>query len=115
MTKQGMNYLLGQMEELGYLIPTEDPEDQRAKRVYLTTRGRARWRTIRETVAQFEAEWAQQLGPERFAQLRDLLTELHEMARPRQHPDRPTHEPQGSQAATARPPGTKAATAGRSG
>src|SRR5215216_3753580 len=35
-TKQAMNYLLGQLEQLGYLDRREDPTDQRSKRVHLT-------------------------------------------------------------------------------
>jgi DNA-binding MarR family transcriptional regulator len=77
-TKQAMNYLLGQMEQLGYLVRTEDPADHRSKRVHLTERGRAAWRTTRETVEQLETEWAEQLGSKRFAHLRELLKELNE-------------------------------------
>lgn len=76
MTKQAINYLLGQMEGLGYLTRDDDTEDHRAKRIHLTDRGHAAARTIREIVREVEAEWKQQLGPDRFAQLRELLTEL---------------------------------------
>ncbi len=76
MTKQALNYLLGQMEQLGYLIRTDDPNDRRSKQINLTTRGRAALTAMREVVLEVEAEWEQQLGPERFAQLRDLLTSL---------------------------------------
>src|SRR5438270_7676628 len=41
MSKQAMNYLLGQLERLGYLTREHDAEDQRFKRVHLTRRGRA--------------------------------------------------------------------------
>ena len=40
-TKQAMNYLLGQMQQLGYLTRDDDPDDQRFKRVRLTKRGHA--------------------------------------------------------------------------
>ncbi len=76
MTKQALNYLLGQMERLGYLTREDDPDDQRSKRIYLTDRGHAAARTIREVVREVETEWEQQLGPNRLAQLRELLTEL---------------------------------------
>jgi len=36
MSKQAMNYLLGQLERLGYLTRGQDPKDQRFKRVHLT-------------------------------------------------------------------------------
>ncbi len=77
MTKQAMNYLLGQMQQLGYLTRDDDPEDQRFKRVHLTERGHAAARAIRETVAGIEAELEQQLGPARFERLRELLVRLN--------------------------------------
>ena len=80
MTKQAVNHLLGQLERLGYLERRPDPDDLRSKRVVLTRRGKAAIRVIREAVAEVEATWAQQLGPKRFAQLRDLLLELNQPA-----------------------------------
>jgi DNA-binding MarR family transcriptional regulator len=76
MTKQALNYLLGQLEQLGYLTRQVDDGDQRSRRIHLTPRGRAAIGAIREIVQDVEAEWARQLGPRRFAQLRDLLEEL---------------------------------------
>jgi DNA-binding MarR family transcriptional regulator len=76
MTKQALNYLLGQMEELGYLERVQDEADQRVKRIRLTTRGRAAGAAMREIVAEVEAEWSQKLGSRRFAELRDLLERL---------------------------------------
>ena len=77
MTKQAVNHLLGQLERLGYLERRQDPNDLRSKRVALTRRGKAAVRVIREAVAEVEATWAQQLGPKRFGQLRDLLLDLN--------------------------------------
>jgi DNA-binding MarR family transcriptional regulator len=84
MTKQAMNYLLGRTEELGYLERVEDSSDQRFKRIRLTPRGRAAGAAMREIVLEIEAEWAQKLGPRRFAELRDLLAELNDMPEDRQ-------------------------------
>jgi DNA-binding MarR family transcriptional regulator len=81
MSKQAINYLLGQMEQLGYLTRVGDGHDQRAKRIHLTERGHASVQTIRATVRQVESEWEQQLGHERFALLRELLIELGPVAR----------------------------------
>src|SRR5215212_10074966 len=39
MTRQAMNYLLVQLEELGYVERRVDPDDVRSRRVYLTPRG----------------------------------------------------------------------------
>jgi DNA-binding MarR family transcriptional regulator len=80
MSKQALNYLLGQMEELGYLERVLDDADQRFKRIRLTPRGRAASATMREIVLEVEAEWTMRLGPRRFAELRDLLAQLGEAA-----------------------------------
>jgi DNA-binding MarR family transcriptional regulator len=76
MTKQALNYLLGQLERQGYLERVADPDDLRSKRISVTERGAVALTTMREAVAEVEAEWAQKLGPDRFAELRTLLAEL---------------------------------------
>src|SRR5215831_20476308 len=76
-SKQALNYLLGELERLDYLQRRPDPDDLRSKRVTLTPRGTAAIKVIREAVAEMEAAWAQQLGPKRFAQLRTLLHDLN--------------------------------------
>ena len=86
MTKQALNYLLGQLEELGYLTRETDRNDQRSKRVRLTPRGRAATNAIYEIVQEVEDEWEQQLGPRKFGQLRSLLTQLHTIASPTNDP-----------------------------
>src|SRR5258708_14521780 len=50
MSKQAMNYLLGQLQQLGYLTRDDDPDDHRSKRIRLTDRGHAAARCIRTTV-----------------------------------------------------------------
>jgi DNA-binding MarR family transcriptional regulator len=75
-SKQALNYLLGELERLGYLERRPDPDDLRSKRVALTARGRSAVGVIREAVGELEAEWAQQLGESRFEELRNLLQEL---------------------------------------
>lgn len=80
MSKQALNYLLGELERLGYLERRPDPDDQRSKRVALTERGTAMAHAMREAVGELEDAWAQRLGPERFDQLRGLLVELYELA-----------------------------------
>jgi DNA-binding MarR family transcriptional regulator len=76
MTKQALNYLLGQLESLGYLERREDPADGRSKRVYLTERGQATRQAIRAAVREVEEEWARELGTEDLEQLRALLVRL---------------------------------------
>lgn len=82
MSKQAANYLLGQMEQLGYLTREDAHDDQRSKHIQLTTRGHAVITAIREIVLEVEAEWKRQLGPEPFEQLRELLTQLSAIAYP---------------------------------
>jgi DNA-binding MarR family transcriptional regulator len=77
MSKQALNYLLGQLERRGYLERRVDPDDLRSKRLALTPRGVAMIGVMREAVGEVEASWAEQLGEARFAQLRDLLLELN--------------------------------------
>jgi len=86
MSKQALNYLLGQLEQLGYLDRHADDRDQRSKRIHLTSRGRAAIKAIREIVRDVESDWEQQLGAANFAQLRDLLTQLNAIATPPSDP-----------------------------
>ena len=86
MTKQALNYLLGQLEQLGYLTRETDRKDQRSKRIRLTPRGRAATKAIYEIVQDVETEWARQLGPRKFAQLRNLLTQLDAIVTPTNDP-----------------------------
>ena len=78
-SKQALNYLLGQLERFGYLERRPDPDDPRSKRIALTTRGWALVPVVRDAVREVEAEWARELGPERFAELRALLLELNQL------------------------------------
>ena len=77
-SKQALNYLLGELERLGYLERRPDPEDLRSKRIALTPRGVSMGIAMREAVGEMEAAWAQRLGAKRFSQLRGLLLELHQ-------------------------------------
>ena len=79
-SKQALNYLLGELERLDYLERRPDPDDLRSKRVALTRRGTSAIGVIREAVAEMESAWAQRLGPKSFAQLRNFLLELNESA-----------------------------------
>jgi DNA-binding MarR family transcriptional regulator len=88
MTKQALNYLLGQLQQLGYLSREPDNSDQRSKRIRLTAKGHAAIKAIREIVQDLELEWEQQLGPRKFAQLRNLLTQLYTIATPPTEPGR---------------------------
>jgi DNA-binding MarR family transcriptional regulator len=77
MTKQALNYQLGELERRGYIERRPDPEDGRSRRIVLTARGEAVGHTIREAVAEMEEEWTQKLGAKDFATLRALLVRLN--------------------------------------
>ncbi|MGH2836677.1 MAG: MarR family winged helix-turn-helix transcriptional regulator, partial [Solirubrobacteraceae bacterium] len=77
MSKQAANYLLGQLERLGYLERRPDPDDGRSKRIVLTDRGQRAARTIRYAVTDVERDWEAKLGKDRFAHLKALLVELN--------------------------------------
>ena len=78
-TKQAVNYLLGELERLGYVERQPHPDDLRSKRVVLTPRSTAMIGVMRDAVAEMEAEWTERLGAERFAELRELLVDLNEL------------------------------------
>ncbi|MGH9127469.1 MAG: MarR family winged helix-turn-helix transcriptional regulator [Acidimicrobiales bacterium] len=77
-TKQAMSYLLGQLEELGYVQRSRDLEDQRAKRVHLTERGEVLRSVIRRAVSEIEDQLEAELGAAPYAQLRKLLVRLND-------------------------------------
>jgi DNA-binding MarR family transcriptional regulator len=78
-SKQALNYLLGELERLGYLVREPDPDDQRSKRVALTSRGVEAIGVIRDAVGEMETAWAGQIGSERFEELRGLLVEINQL------------------------------------
>jgi len=51
MSKQALNYLLGELERLGYIERLPDPDDLRSRRISMTRRGDAVAAVIREAVA----------------------------------------------------------------
>lgn len=77
MSKQALNYLLGELERLGYVERLPDPDDLRSRRISVTNRGDAIAAVIREAVGEIEAEWREKLGAGRFEELRSLLVELN--------------------------------------
>ena len=65
MTKQATNYLLGQLETLGYIERRAQKGSSR-RLVFLTRRG---WQSIdrhRAAVLEVEEQWANAIGKKRF-------------------------------------------------
>jgi DNA-binding MarR family transcriptional regulator len=77
-TKQSMSALVSDLEEAGYVERVEDPDDARAIRVRLTSRGRAYGRAVRTFVRSIEAEWAERVGVARIAEFRETLELLRQ-------------------------------------
>ncbi|HEY5332560.1 MAG TPA: MarR family transcriptional regulator, partial [Solirubrobacterales bacterium] len=76
MSKQALNYLLGQLEETGYLERVDDPDDRRSKRVRMTKRGWAAGQVMRATVGEIEQEFVDAHGKE---ELESLLAHLKDL------------------------------------
>ena len=71
-SRQATNYLIGQLEELGYL-EGRSTSDRDQRLVYLTERG---WRvadTIYASLRQLQERWADEVGRERFSDFMDVL------------------------------------------
>jgi DNA-binding MarR family transcriptional regulator len=77
-SRQALNYLLGDLERLGYLERRPDQDDSRGRRICLTERGRAATRVMRSAARSVEREWERRIGKEEFAELRELLLRLEE-------------------------------------
>ncbi|MFO1088774.1 MAG: MarR family transcriptional regulator [Hyphomicrobiales bacterium] len=75
MSRQAVNYLLAQLEELGYVERRADGGDDR-RRVYLTDRGNAAKVAVRSFLAGLEQRWSDEVGPERFAVFLEVLKTL---------------------------------------
>lgn len=73
MTKQAMQYLVDDLEQLGYAERIPDPHDRRAKLIRLTPQGRAVVLVARESIAATEGKWALRIGVEQMTELRRLL------------------------------------------
>lgn len=75
MSRQATNYLVAQLEELGYLERRAGP-DRTRRLIYLTARGRRVVQTIYACSRALQQDWAADLGTKRFdgfmATLRDL-------------------------------------------
>jgi DNA-binding MarR family transcriptional regulator len=74
-TKQAMNYLLSQLESLGYMERHGDENGAR-RSVYLTRRGWLVFDAIWTAQRQIEKEWAALLGKRRFDEFMSALRQL---------------------------------------
>jgi DNA-binding MarR family transcriptional regulator len=73
MSKQAMNQLLKSLEGYGYLARSDAPDEGRGRVVALSRRGHAAYARILEILGDIEREWRDELGPDSFRQLKQLL------------------------------------------
>ncbi len=76
MTKQSVGEVIDNLVELGYVQRIPDPQDRRAKLLCLTTQGEEAQKVGLGLFRKVEQRWAKRYGPDRFAQLRELLEEI---------------------------------------
>jgi DNA-binding MarR family transcriptional regulator len=76
LTKQAVGEVIPELEQLGYVTREPDPGDRRAKIIQLTPKGRDACLTGRRLFAEIEREWAEQLGEELLAGLREAAERI---------------------------------------
>jgi DNA-binding MarR family transcriptional regulator len=77
-SKQAMNRLLRSLEDFGYLVRKDAPDEGRARVVRFTKRGHAAYAKVHDILRDIEHEWSAELGPKDFAQLKALLSRVWE-------------------------------------
>jgi DNA-binding MarR family transcriptional regulator len=82
LTKQAVGEVVAELERLGYVRREPDPHDRRAKIIKLTERGRDALLTGRRLFAEIEREWADQLGEEILAGLREAAEQIADLEYP---------------------------------
>ncbi len=75
-TRQGAGQLLREIERCGYVEMRDVPHDGRATLVRFTTRGRRLLATVKMLVDEIEADFAANLAPGLFEQVRDGLLQI---------------------------------------
>ena len=75
-TAQSMGELVDDLETKGYVERRPDPTDRRAKRIYLTERGRDNVRVAKHATAEVEDHLLRILGQQRYQLLRSALEDI---------------------------------------
>ena len=76
LTKQAVGEAVAELEKLGYLERVPDPDDGRAKIIKVTPRGLEAVVTGRRLFAEIEREWAEQVGEDLLAALREAAERI---------------------------------------
>lgn len=75
MSRQATNYLVGQMEALGYLERRVGSEGDR-RLIYLTERGHQVTQVIYACLRELQVQWAKEVGQDRFEVFLEVLSFL---------------------------------------
>jgi DNA-binding MarR family transcriptional regulator len=76
MSRQATNHIIGQLEALGYIERRSERKGER-RRIYPTPRAWEMVKVIHSTLIQVQAEWAAEVGPDRFL---DFMATLRRLA-----------------------------------
>jgi DNA-binding MarR family transcriptional regulator len=76
MTKQGCGQFVTQLAESGHLRVVARPNDRRVRVVRRTAKADRVLAAVRDRNLAIEHEWAERVGPDRYAVFRDVLGEL---------------------------------------
>jgi DNA-binding MarR family transcriptional regulator len=77
LSKQAVGEAVDDLQRLGYVERVPDPTDGRAKIVHLTERGADALRVGRQALSDVERRWAEELGEERVAAMRETLEDIY--------------------------------------
>jgi DNA-binding MarR family transcriptional regulator len=75
MSRQAINYLVAQLEDLGY-VERRAPEGGDRRLIYLSVRGRQVAETIFACLRRLHAAWAEEIGHDRFELFLGVLSQL---------------------------------------
>lgn len=76
MTKQAMHELVRHLERHDYVTKETDPDDERARRIVLTSRGRELTASVAAASARLREQWREALGDELFGALWTGLAQI---------------------------------------
>jgi DNA-binding MarR family transcriptional regulator len=76
-TKQSVNDLIRHLERCGYAELRSDPNDKRARLVYLTARGRGLEAAVQNCAREAESELEIELGRDRFRAFLNTLRQIN--------------------------------------
>jgi DNA-binding MarR family transcriptional regulator len=78
LTNQSVGYLVDSLEEFGYVERVAVPGDRRGRVVRLTLKGWEEMAACGRALTEIEKIWSEQLGAQRFGELRRILAELYQ-------------------------------------